>query len=366
MAPRVGHKGLVAATRVSAMKRYTGQKALYEAISRSRAKAKRGSILDKLRVPPPGPGEPVGEEDSLPPVEPVLTADEARALTEMPLEPQAPEQVPPPAQERPLETPVAGPSQSQVLAVQVEKPEPAAFRPRHIERIGRPAPAKPVQPLLRPKPVQWNAGRIEVSVPYHVGVVVVLAAFLVVLIAFRLGQGYAGKPAQTVVPTNPPVRPTTQNAGITNTSVPTPAAQPETLPVVPRPAEPATVQPPAPSAQPAQGDHLIVLARSSRIENLNPVVKYFGEHGIELLALPLTDETRKTFTEYGFNASVLPSGEGFLLVTKNRYPNPERAGTKGYEVLQKIKELGPLYKPPRGGESFAPNYFRDAYGMKIQ
>ncbi len=31
------------------MKRYTGQQALYEAISRSRAKTKQGSILEKLR-----------------------------------------------------------------------------------------------------------------------------------------------------------------------------------------------------------------------------------------------------------------------------------------------------------------------------
>ena len=48
------------------MKRYTGQQALYEAISRSRAKAKQGSILDKLlpdhakqETATPGPVPPV-------------------------------------------------------------------------------------------------------------------------------------------------------------------------------------------------------------------------------------------------------------------------------------------------------------------
>jgi hypothetical protein len=356
VAPRVGHKGLVAATRVSAMKRYTGQKALYEAISRSRAKAKRGSILDKLRALPAERDESAGEEEPLPLNEPVLTPDEARALAEVPPEPEVQEQAPPPAGEKPPGAPVTEPPP------RVEKPEPPVFRPRHIERIGRPAPAKPVQPLLRPKAVQWNAGRIEISVPYHIGVAVLLAAFLVVLIAFRLGENHAAKPVQAAGPATPPVRPTPQNAALTDMSAPTPAS--ETPPAAPRVVEPAPV-PQVPSVQPEQGDHLIVLARSSEEKDFDPVIAYFAEHEIGLIALPLNDATRKTFAEYGFNPSSLPGGEGFLLVTKNRYENPNRAGTKGYEVLQKIKELGPLYKPPKGGKSFAPNNFGDAYGMNI-
>jgi hypothetical protein len=342
------------------MKRYTGQKALYEAISRSRAKAKRGSILEKLRVLPPEPGEPAGKEEPLPLIEPVLTPDEARALTEMPSEPDVEEQTPPPVEEKPPETPVAEPPQ-------VERPEPPVFKPRHIERIGRPAPAKPVQPLLRPKAVQWNAGRIEISVPYHIGVAVVLAALLVVLIAFRLGQGRPGKLAQAVVPASAPVRPTTQSAVLTNTSTPLPQPKPQTEipPAAPRVAEPAPLQPQVPGVQAEQGDNLIVLARSSQSQDFDPVIKYFAEHGIALIALPLNDETKKTFREYGFNPSSWPGDEGFALVTKNRYGNPGRVGTKGNEVLQKIKELGPLYKPPKGGKSFAPNNFGDAYGWNI-
>jgi hypothetical protein len=349
------------------MKRYTGQKALYEAISRSRAKAKRGSILDKLRPLPAESNEPVGEEEPLPLLEPVLTADEARALTEVPPESQVEEQAPSPVEEKPPEMPVAEPPQPQALPPQVEKLEPPVFKPRHIERIGRPAAAKPVQPLLRPKAMQWNAGRIEISVPYHIGVAVVLAACLVVLIAFRLGQDYPGQPTKAAVPESPPVRPTTQNAVMTNTSAPLPQPKPrsEIPPAAPRAVEPAPVQQQVPSAQPEQGDHLIVLARSSEQKDFDPVIKYFGEHGIALMALPLTDETRKIFAEYGFNPSSLPNGEGFWLVTLNRYENPNRVGTKGYEVLQKIKELGPLYKPPKGGKSFAPNNFGDAYGHNI-
>jgi hypothetical protein len=130
-------------------------------------------------------------------------------------------------------------------------------------------------------------------------------------------------------------------------------------------AEPAPVQPQMPGVQAEQGDNLIVLARSSQAQDFDPVIKYFAEHGIALIALPLNDETQKTFREYGFNPSSWPGDEGFALVTKNRYGNPGRVGTKGNEVLQKIKELGPLYKPPKGGKSFAPNNFGDAYGWNI-
>jgi hypothetical protein len=342
------------------MKRYTGQKALYEAISRSRAKAQRGSILDKLRALPARPNEPAGEEP-LPLIEPVLTPDEARALVEPVPEPDEEPQAPPVAEERPPETPVA-------VSPPVEKSEPPVFRPRHIERIGRPAAPKPVQPLLRPKALQWNAGRIEVSVPYHIGVAVALAACLVVLIAFRLGQDYPGRPAKAAAPESPPVRPTTQNAAMTDTSTPPPQARAtqEIPPVAPRVAEPAPAQEQVTTVQPEQGDHLIVLARSNEQKDFDPVIRYFGEHGIALMALPLNEETRKNFAAYGFNPASLPSGGGFWLVTKSLYENTERVGTKGYEVLQNIKKLGPLYKPPKGGKSFAPNNFADAYGINIK
>ena len=51
------------------MKRYTGQQALYEAISRSRAKAKQGSILEKLRPESFKPEDPAVQAPT-PPTEP--------------------------------------------------------------------------------------------------------------------------------------------------------------------------------------------------------------------------------------------------------------------------------------------------------
>jgi hypothetical protein len=371
------------------MKRYTGQKALYEAISRSQAKAKRGNILDKLRAEPPK--DKPADEPTPPSLEPVVTPEEpphaveqeSPPLVEEPSEPvveeppvsaveeplpQAPAAVPvgekppePPVvkQAEPVvspEPPMARPEPSEPRA---QRPESPVLRPLPFERIGRPVPPKPGQPLLRPKAVQWNAGRIEVSVPYHIGVAVMLALVVVVLVAFRIGQGYPGTPVRTGEPVEMSARPATQDTATGN--VKTSVAQPPAVPSIGEQTPPQKAQ----SAASVPGDHWIVLARASREEDLTPVVKYFGENGIELLPVSLS-YARQVFTERGLNVAALPSGEGYLLVTNNFYSNPEREGSEGYKVRQRIAELGPQYKAPKGCESFAPNYFRDAYPMKIR
>jgi len=40
----------------------------------------------------------------------------------------------------------------------------------------------------RPRPVQFNAGRLELTIPYPIAVAIVLALVLVVLAAYRWGQ----------------------------------------------------------------------------------------------------------------------------------------------------------------------------------
>jgi hypothetical protein len=74
------------------------------------------------------------------------------------------------------------------------------------------------------------------------------------------------------------------------------------------------------------------------------------------------------FAKYNLDAGRLPSGDGFLLVTADFFENPRLAGTNGYKMLQKIIEVGARYKgkAPSGYESFAPNYFSDAYPMKMR
>ncbi len=116
-----------------------------------------------------------------------------------------------------------------------------------------------------------------------------------------------------------------------------------------------------------QGDHWIVLAQYKRQEDFGPVIQHFRENGINLGPVSLVD-LRKYFATNNLNASVLPSGDGFLLVTADAFGNPQIAGTNGFKMKQRITEVGAQYKgkAPSGYESFAPKYFSDAYGMKIR
>jgi len=335
------------------MKRYTGQQALYEAISRSQAKAKRGGILEKLRGQPPKP-EPAAPEESSPRIGPVPTAREvAPPVVKGPARPTAKERLRQALANK--ETPAAKP---------VGKSVPPVAKPLPVEGIGRPAPHRPAQQLLRPRAVQFNAGRIELSVPYHIGVAAALVLILVGLVAFRIGQEYPAGQVQVAGPANPPGRSAPQNAATVTAKKPLP----ETPAVAPRVTEPVAGQRPAQaqSAPQEQGDHLIVLARSKRQEDLDPVIKYFGDNGVELMALPLTDATRKSFTENGYKAAALGSGDGFLLIASRRYNNPEKEGTDGYGMKLKIIDLGTKYKAQPGSQMFAPHYFGDAYGIKIK
>jgi hypothetical protein len=115
------------------------------------------------------------------------------------------------------------------------------------------------------------------------------------------------------------------------------------------------------------GDNWIVIARSELKKDLVPVMNHFNEHGIQT-GIVAFDKLRRHFADYGLDGSMLPQGDGYLLVTMQTYDNPDKAGTNGYEAKQKIIEVGALYKgkAPQGCESFAPRYFSDAYGMKIR
>jgi hypothetical protein len=330
------------------MKRYTGQQALYEAISRSQAKARRGGILEKLRARPPG-------EEPKPPMEQPPAADEAsRPCAKEPAKSTAKERL------------------RQALAKKstpAEKPVDKSERPIVKARLGEriddgPEQHRPPRPLLRPKALQLNAGRVEVSVPYHVGVAAALAMVVVVLGAFRIGQEYPAEQVRADVPTGPPVRSAPQNAATMTTSRPRPAPSAAGL----RVAEPAPAQPPlqARTAPQGQGDHLLVLARARQQEDLAPVIKFFGDNGVELMPLPLNDATRRLFTENGFDAAALGSGDGYLLIAKYLYHNPEREGTDGYAMRMKIIDLGEKYKAQPGSQMFAPHYFRDTYGTKVK
>jgi hypothetical protein len=92
------------------------------------------------------------------------------------------------------------------------------------------------------------------------------------------------------------------------------------------------------------GDHIIVIAAYTKQDDLTPVGAYFRQNGIE------TD--------------VIKQGSYYLLVTKQRFENPEKTGTDGYRMKQTIKRIGGTYKAPSGYERFSSTPFQDVYGKK--
>jgi hypothetical protein len=329
------------------MKRYTGQKALYEAISRSRAKAKRGNILERF-LPEAARQEKPAPEEGQPQVEPISASSDAL--------PVAKEPPPLPVAEKPREPVVVGDSANLKRFAETElppeKPVLPEVRPQPVAKIDRPVPSGPVQMWWRLKLLQLNAGRIEVSVPYHVGIVAALVVILVVLAAFRIGQKYSGSKPKVIAPTKAATEAAPSNAA---TEVPAVKPPPSDVPT-------ASTKAAEPASQPK--DHWIVLARHKQRAELELVKEYFDKNGVKLTIVPLVD-ARRIFGERGLNVAALPRGDDFLLVTSDYYNNPQNPGTDGYAERQKIAELGKKYRAPPGKEKFAPNYFADAYGMKI-
>ncbi len=299
------------------MRRYSGQKALYEAMSRSRsksepkAKPERPGLLERLRPQL----EKLRRPKAAKPAAPV----EARE-------------------------PVA------------DRPAPPVLKPPKPMGLASPAGAPgPAQTWLKPKAVQFNAGRIEISLPYQIGIAIGLFVVLILLTVFRLGQ-IDQKSRYTDVGR-------TSRAG-TEGPVTGPANVDSTPSERPAPSENSAAS--AGGATAAAGDNWIVIARSQLRKDLEPVSGHFKEHGIET-GIVAFEKLRAYFADYGLDAGSLPQGDGYFLVTRQTYDNPDRPGTDGYAAKQKIVEIGALYKgkAPQGYESFAPRYFSDAYGMKI-
>jgi len=103
-----------------------------------------------------------------------------------------------------------------------------------------------------------------------------------------------------------------------------------------------------PTQPKSTGNNVIVVQQWGAREDLRPVQAHFAEYGIE--------------TEI-----VLEKGNYFLQ-TKNRYSNPRTPGTDGNKALQEIIRVGAKYKgkAPPSYETFAPNFFSDAWGKKVK
>jgi hypothetical protein len=205
----------------------------------------------------------------------------------------------------------------------------------------------------KPRIVQFNAGRFEFSIPYQVVVAIFLGLILAVLAAYRLGQfssvpqrqegAVADEETQAadeksstdramtdIMPRPAPVRQELPPAEAVSREEPDSQATKET--------EPEPVNP--------TGTNVIVLVQYDRLADLSPVQDHFAQHGIETV--------------------IVPEGGRYFLQTKNLFDNPERPGTDGYKMKQRIIEVGRSYKAPPGNETFASRLFSDAYGKKVK
>ena len=188
--------------------------------------------------------------------------------------------------------------------------------------------------LNRPRIVQFNAGRVEISMPYQLAIALLLGLVLLVLVVFRLGQ--SSQKATDSAAKMP--KSTQKTAPKTTVGAPQRAALPE---------EKAPVTPVTQKVEPVKpkGDNRIVIQSYQLRADLEPVKQYFAQFGIE--------------------TEIVKIGDWYYLVTKDKYENPGKPGTDGYLAKQKIIELGAKYKAPPGYETFGSKPFSDAYGKKF-
>ncbi len=191
----------------------------------------------------------------------------------------------------------------------------------------------------KPRIIQFNVGRIEFSMPYHLAVALVLVFVLLVLAAFRLGQVYyltdqrAAGPAEEMPQIN---RTTPMEREAADIREPRAPAEDSTLldeelePVKPKPT----------------GNNVIILVE-------------FGSHADLVPA-------RDHFTKYDIETEIVMENGRYFLQTKNRYDNPGTSGTDGYKALQEIIKAGAEYKAPPDYEPFTQHLFSDAYGKKVK
>lgn len=132
--------------------------------------------------------------------------------------------------------------------------------------------------------------------------------------------------------------------------------KPETPPAASKPVEtpkpqlPAAVQnqlqkKPETAKVVSSGENAIVIVAYTKKNDLLPVQEYFKSHGIA--------------------TEIIQDGSYYYVVTQSRFETVNKPGTEGYQLKQKIKQVGANYKAPAGFERFASKPFQDVYGKKI-
>ena len=183
------------------------------------------------------------------------------------------------------------------------------------------------------------------------GVVVVLGVGLVVFVVFWIGKALT-RPRPDTPPVSPadvqtrPVEPAPSAPVVTRQDPVIPSGQVRS---VPAPVQPAPVVPTPPAAAGQTGNNVIVIQgiASSREGELAGVQAFFAQHGIA--------------------TEIIRGGNNYSrLVTRDRFENPNRPGTDGYEMRMRIRNLGKRYPVETGDTKFGTEPFQDAYGLLRQ
>ncbi len=190
----------------------------------------------------------------------------------------------------------------------------------------------------KPRIFQFNAGRVEFSMPYPVGIGLVLGIVLMVLVAFRLGQ-FTNPNRREVNETGKEAFKTEQKNPIRQLPVVKPEITKKVEKIAPADAKATFTS--------AKANNVLVIVEYSRQADLVPVQKHFAELGIQ--------------------TEIANWSGKYFLITKDRYESFV-LGSDGDKARQKIIDAGAKYKgkAPEGYESFAPRYFNDPYGKKIE
>ncbi len=196
----------------------------------------------------------------------------------------------------------------------------------------------------KPKMVQFNAGRIEISISYQLAIALILGVVLLLLVVFRLGQLTLLNSSKAV-----------------NSAVEMTKKLPET--VINKPVE-ATMQLPNLAEQTPLPEKVQV--KTAVVENVlvdasksNRIVIQTYQNRVHL------EPVKKYFAGFGIKTEIRKIDNWYYLVTSNKYDNPQKAGTDGYRARQEIIKIGANYKAPQGYETFGSKPFSDAYGKKF-
>lgn len=183
----------------------------------------------------------------------------------------------------------------------------------------------PVWPK-RPKAVQFNAGRIEISMPYQIAVALLLGFILLIVVVLWLAQRAGDEQGTTTFDVGSSA---VREIGSKTLDLPTAAGRSTKT-----------------TAGALEADNVIVLVEYPIRAHLEPVQRHFAK--------------------YGIGTEIVKVNDKYFLWTKDRYHSTKSPGSDGYTAIQRIKEVGAKYKAPEGFETFATHYFKDAYGKKVK